>query len=150
VPGQDAKGLPVIETVFTYEPAAAALYKPPAPVARPPAPAGAAAQWTCPCGTPIPAHAAMAGKISACPACGREIKLEKRHAPHSTMTMLKPVFADAKAVEFQELATAACPCGADLPVSEDLAGQTVSCEACSRSLEVVAKNAHVRLRERSE
>lgn len=149
---QDGRGLPVITPIFTYEPPAAALPKPkPAAVPRPPAAAGAAAVWTCPCGTPVPATTALLGQHTSCASCGREIRLEKRHAPHSTMTMLKPVFAEpAPAVEFQELGpTAACPCGAELPVSEDLAGRPVTCSACGRVLEVVAKNGHIRLRETS-
>ncbi len=59
--------------------------------------------------------------------------MEKRQARHSTMTMMRPVFAEAKAVKVQEaVETAACPRG-----------------ACARSLEVAAKDGRVRPRERS-
>ena len=66
----------------------------------------------------------------------------KRQAPLSTMTVMKPVFVEAKPPM-----SAACPCGAELPVSESLAGEIVSCGGCSRTLEVVAKEGRVRLRE---
>jgi len=62
--------------------------------APPPAPASGAPAWNCPCGRSIEAHVAMSKSDASCPGCGRKIRLEKWRHPHSSMTMIRPVFGD--------------------------------------------------------
>jgi DNA-directed RNA polymerase subunit RPC12/RpoP len=62
--------------------------------APPPAPVSGAPAWNCPCGRAIEAHVAMSKSDASCPGCGRKIRLEKWRHPHSSMTMIRPVFGD--------------------------------------------------------
>jgi hypothetical protein len=77
--------------VFKTGPTAAAA---PAKGAPAPVPASGAPAWTCTCGQAIEAHVAMSKSDASCPGCGRKIRLEKRRHPHSSMTMIRPVFGD--------------------------------------------------------
>jgi hypothetical protein len=87
-------GLPKMRPIFTSGPKAAAPSPKAGPAAAaPPPPAGAPA-WTCTCGRSIEAAVAMSKNGAACPGCGRSIRLEKWKHPHSSMTMIRPVFGD--------------------------------------------------------
>jgi predicted RNA-binding Zn-ribbon protein involved in translation (DUF1610 family) len=77
--------------VFTSEPAPGAEKS--APAGAPPANPGSPA-WTCTCGQAIEAHIVLAKSETTCPGCGRKVRLEKWRHPHSTMTMIRPVFGD--------------------------------------------------------
>lgn len=103
--------LPKMRPVFTSgpkaaPPAAAAAAKPAGPAVTPGAPA-----WTCVCGQAMEAATVMAKGDMACPGCGRRVRLEKWKHPHSTMTMIRPVFGDPaprkaagdEVVSFEEL-----------------------------------------------
>lgn len=67
--------------------------------------------WTCTCGRAIEAHLVLASKETKCLGCGRTVKLEKWRHPHSTMTMIRPIFGEPAAapkggdpvVAFEEL-----------------------------------------------
>lgn len=77
--------------VFTSGPAAAPKSE---AAAAAPAIAPGSPTWTCTCGRAIEAHTVMAKRDAACPGCGRQVRLEKWRHPHSTMTMIRPVFGD--------------------------------------------------------
>jgi hypothetical protein len=95
-----------IRPMFTSGPTVAASAKADAPASAPTGPA-----WTCACGRAIEAHEVLSKKETCCPGCGRKVRLEKWRHPHSTMTMIRPVFGEPappgsrpeEVVTFQEL-----------------------------------------------
>jgi hypothetical protein len=152
-------GLPVMKAVITSEPDSAKLASTPG--------------WTCPCGKSLPAVAVLDKTLLACPACGRAVRAEPSREPVQGRTLIRPVFEEPPAaaeearfepepdgaVAFEELppledaprvaadaTTAACPCGADLLLTPDLAGQTIQCPACSELLAVEAEGGALRVR----
>ncbi|MBI3857000.1 MAG: hypothetical protein HY293_15035 [Planctomycetes bacterium] len=162
---QGVKMRPIFTSGPTAAPAAAAA----APGAPPPPPPAGSPAWTCTCGRAIEAHVVMSKSDASCPGCGRRIRLEKWRHPHSTMTMIKPVFSDpppaAKApssapapavgdlVSFEELEpmemsfteaavfeTAAGSHEGDAPPAVDADAQIVPCE-CGAELLLSADDA---------
>jgi hypothetical protein len=78
--------------VFTSEPAPGAAKA--APAGAPPPANPASPAWTCTCGQAIEAHIVLSKREASCSGCGRKVRLEKWRHPHSTMTMIRPVFGD--------------------------------------------------------
>jgi hypothetical protein len=142
-PVSDPKGgLPSMRPVFTHEPEAAKAVSGPA--------------WTCACGASVPASPVLARTLTACPSCGRGIRLEQTRDTRAPKTMIRPVFSDPApappepAVAFEELEPleqappsipedaplGLCACGAELYLSDEMLGRTVQCPACSDLLAV--------------
>ena len=106
----------------------------------------------CDCGQTLEIVRALEGKEYACPSCGRGVKMETAHNPHTGHTVLRPRFGPASAptppvpdvptVEFVEeeeprVATtsspvqeAFCPCGEALLVAFEDAGKNIQCPTC--------------------
>jgi hypothetical protein len=58
-----------------------------------PSPVGSASPTVdCPCGTKIPLDALMSGATTACPSCGRKVRMERARNPQSMVMRMRPVF----------------------------------------------------------
>jgi predicted RNA-binding Zn-ribbon protein involved in translation (DUF1610 family) len=127
----------------------------PAP-AKPPSGSFTKPGLTCDCGQLLEIVRALEGKEYACPACGRAVKMEKEHNPHTGHTVIRPRFGPVTpppqvgppppslepTVEFVEedepgvappsttLQEVFCPCGEALTVASEDAGRNIQCPTC--------------------
>lgn len=115
---------------------------------------------TCDCGQTLEIVRALEGKEYTCPACGRAVKMEKAHNPHTGHTVIRPRFGPAglpptpppgllpkppepePVVEFAEdeepriapqsssVQELFCPCGEALMVGSDDVGKNIQCPTC--------------------
>ena len=111
---------------------------------------------TCDCGQTLEIVRALEGKEYACPACGRAVKMEKAHNPHTGHTVIRPRFgpvtppprsepkppAEESVVEFVEeeeprvapqsssVQEVFCPCGEALLVASEDVGKNIQCPTC--------------------
>lgn len=129
----------------TRKAAAPAPPPPPAPARTP-----KLGEILCKCGEIMPPRTSKTGREFECKACGRKGHVVPGQDAKG-LPKIDTVFTHEPAPKKPPppAAVAACPCGAELAASVELAGQVVACDACGRELEVVAKNGFVRLRERA-